>query len=404
MPTFVYTARDQQGRIRTGSSRASNSRDLVARLRGQGATITEIRKEKKLSSISLFQPKVKVNDLAIFSRQFGTMAGAGVPLAQCLDILLKQTENQTLAKAMVEIKNDVEGGASLAESLAKHPKIFSNMYTNMVKAGEATGAFEVVLNQLATLLERQRDLQNRVKTALFMPVMVLGFCLLITIGLVVFIVPRFAQIFEEMNAPLPRPTAILISISHGIRGPKGLVFAVAVVVLVFVMRRVIKTDSGGRVWDQMKLKMPLFGPLIMKKIVANFSRTLSLLERSGVPILESLDIVAETAGNRIVSDSIREVRSGVQEGKGVSAPLAESRVFPPMVTHMIAVGEETGSVETMLSKIADLYEDEVARAIDGLTKLIEPIMMIFVGALVGSILICMYLPIFNLAGAITGEL
>jgi type IV pilus assembly protein PilC len=330
------------------------------------------------------------------------MVGAGVPLAQCLDILIDQTENATLSKATADIKAEVEGGGSLSEALGKYPKIFDNLYVNMIRAGEASGQLEPIFNQLADLLERQRDLRNRVKSALFLPIMVMGFCVLITIALIVFVVPRFANIFEMMNAPLPGPTQMLINISRDIRGPKGLIAIVAISLLAFAIRKVIKTEQGGRIWDQIKLKLPLFGSLIMKKIVANFARTYGLLDRSGVPILESLDIVAQTAGNRIVSRSIMEARSGVQEGEDLSKRLEQSRIFPPMVTQMIVVGEKTGTVETMLFKIAELYEADVERTVEGLTKLIEPMMMILVGVLVGSILICMYLPIFNMAGLMSG--
>lgn len=358
--------------------------------------------EKKLFSLSMFRSRVKIDDISVFSRGFATMVGAGVPLAQCLDILIEQTENPTLSKATAEIKAEVEGGGSLSEALGKYPKIFDNLYINMIRAGEASGQLEPIFNQLADLLERQRDLRNKVKSALFLPMMVLGFCILITIGLIVFVVPRFASIFEMMNASLPGPTQMLIDLSQDIRGPKGLVAAVAIGFFAFVIKKFTKTERGGHIWDQMKLKLPLFGSLIMKKIIANFARTYGLLDHSGVPILESLDIVAQTAGNRIVSSSIKEARDGVQEGEDLSKRLAKSRIFPPMVTQMIVVGEKTGTVETMLFKIADLYEADVERTVEGLTKLIEPMMMILVGVLVGSILICMYLPIFNMAGIVSG--
>jgi len=400
VPTFVYTVRDQRGRIQKKSSRAGNSRDLVSKLRDQGLVVTDIQEGKRLSSISLFQPRVKVDDLAIFSRQFATMSDAGVPLTQCLDILVEQTENPTLSKAIGEIKLEVEGGGGLADALGKHSKIFSNLYVNMIRAGEASGQLETIFNQLADLLEKQRELRNKVKSGLFMPILVLGFCLLITIGMIVFVVPRFAAIFEDLGTDLPGPTQVLVNISRDIRGPKGAITVVILVFAVFALRKVVKTDKGGRVWDQIKLKLPLFGSLITKKVVANFARTFGLLQASGVPILDALNIVADTADNRIVASAIREAKNAIQQGESISKPLAESKVFPPMVTHMIVVGENTGTVETMLEKIAELYEDEVDRTVEGLTKLIEPIMMVFVGSLVGSILICLYLPIFNLAGAL----
>lgn len=409
MPTFVYTVKDPQGRIQTRSSEASSRRSLLSRLRGQGLSITEIRQvggradksgKEKLSILSIFKPKVKVGDLAVFSRQFATMIDAGVPLAQCLDILSVQTENTTLAKATAEIKIDVESGGNLSEALAKHSKIFEALYTNMVRAGEASGALPVIFNQLADLLERERELRNRIKSALFMPIMVLGLCLVISAGLILFVVPKFAGIFEQLGSELPGPTQALINLSQTIRSLKGLVIAAVVVLFVFLFKAITKTEKGGYIWDQAKLKMPLFGSLIMKRVVASFARVFSLLERSGVPILESLDIVANTTGNRVVSRAIKEARSSIEEGESISTPLGKSQIFPPMVTHMIVVGEETGSVEIMLTKIADLYEDEVQRKIEGLTSLIEPMMMVVIGVLVGGILICMYLPIFNMAGAI----
>lgn len=402
MPSFAYTARDSQGRMQRNNARARNNRDLISRLRKQGLTVTEIRQEKKVPSLNFFQPKVKVNDIAVFSRQFASMVEAGIQLAPALDIMVKQTENAALAKVTEQVKTDVEGGASLSESLAKHPKAFSDLYTNMVKAGEISGTLPTILNQLATLLEKRRALQNKVKSSLFLPSMVLGFCVLVTIVLIVFVVPRFAAVFEDVGADLPGPTRILVGISEDIRGPKGGVFAVGVVLFVFAFRMITRTEKGGFVWDKIKLKLPLFGSLIMKNVVATFARIFGLLDRSGVNILDSLEIVAGTVGNRIVARAIREASTSIQQGESLSEPLKRSQVFPPMVTHMIVVGEETGTVETMLSKIADLYEDDVERTLEGLTKLIEPLMMIFVGMLVGSILICLYLPIFSMAGAMSG--
>jgi type IV pilus assembly protein PilC len=375
---------------------------MLTRSRGQSLAVREVQQKKKLSSFTIFQPRVKIDDLTVFSRGFATMVGAGVPMAQCLDILVDQTENPTLSKVTAEIKSEVEGGISLSEALAKYPKIFDNLYVNMIRAGEASGQLEPIFNQLSDLLEQQRDLRNKVKSALFLPVMVLGFCILITIGLIVFVVPRFASIFEMMNAELPLPTQVLINISRDIRGPKGLIAVGTIVFLTLVIKRITKTEKGGLIWDQVKLKLPLFGSLVMKKVVANFARTYGLLDHSGVPILESLGIVAETAGNRVVSRSIIEARDGVQQGESLSKPLEKSQVFPPMVTQMIVVGEKTGAVETMLFKIAELYEADVERTVEGLTKLIEPMMMILVGVLVGSILICMYLPMFNMASLMTG--
>lgn len=402
MPTFAYKVKDRNGRIKRGSSKAENSKALIGRLREQGLMVTEIRQQKRESGFRLPSfGKVSIEDLALFSRQFSTMMSAGVPLTEALDILSNQTENKILSAAVNEVKTEVENGGSLAVALTKHPKIFTNLYVNMVKAGEATGALETVLNELADLIEKQRDLKNKVKSAVFLPMVILGLCVLITIGLIVFVVPRFASIFEDMNAKLPGPTQVLVNISNTIRSPMGLVVLGVIIALVFIIRKVIKTKHVAPLWDQMKLKLPLFGSLLTKRSIASFARTFSLLERSGVPILESLDIVAETANNRIVSDAILKARSSIQQGENISKPLSESQVFPPMVTHMIVIGENTGNIDLMLSKIADLYEDEVDRAVESIIKLIEPLMMVVVGGLVGSILICLYLPIFNLAGAIS---
>ena len=372
-------------------------------LQSQGLTVTEIRERKTLNLGSLLKPKVKVGDIAIFSRQFATMSGAGVPLTECLDILIKQTQNATLAEAATRVKAEVEAGGSLADALSRYPKIFSNLYVNMVRAGEASGALEVVFNQLANLLEKQRELRNKVKSALFLPFLVLGFCIIITLGLLIFIVPRFAAIFESVGGSLPAPTLFLVNLSRNIRGPMGLVAVGGVIAFVFLIKAILATERGGYVWDHIKLKLPLFGPLFTKKAVASFARVLALLGASGVSILESLDIVAETSGNRVIARAIKRASASIQQGDSISKPLGESKVFPPMVTHMIVVGENTGSIDTMLTKIAEFYEDEVDRVIEGLTKLIEPIMMVFVGAMVGGILVCLYLPIFNLAGAIGTE-
>ena len=401
MPSFAYTARDHQGRTQKNSAKAKNSSDLISKLRSKGLTVTEVQQEKKASSLNLFQPRIKINDIAVFSRQFASMVEAGIQLAPALDIMVKQTENQALSKMTEKVKVEVESGSSLSESLAKHPKAFDDLYTNMVKAGEISGNLPTILNQLADVLEKQRALRNKVKSALFMPVMVLGFCLLITIGLILFVVPRFAAIFEDIGAGLPRPTQILVNLSEDMRGPKGILFFIGAALFVFAFMKIIKTDKGEYIWDKIKLKLPLFGSLIMKQVVATFARIFGLLDHSGVNILDSLEIVAGTVGNRIVADSIREASVSIQQGENLSDPLKESGIFPPMVTHMIVVGEETGTVETMLNKIADLYEDDVERTLEGLTKLIEPLMMMFVGTMVGTILICLYLPIFGMAGAMS---
>ena len=401
MPSFAYTARDRQGNIQTNTARARNSRDLITKLRGRGLTVTEIRQEKKLGSIVIFAPRVKINDIAVFSRQFASMVEAGIQLAPCLDIMVKQTENPALSKITEQVKVEVEGGTSLADSLSKHPKAFDHLFVSMVRAGEISGTLPTVLNQLATVLEKRRALQNKVKSALFLPVIVLMFCTMITLGLIIFVVPTFAAVFQQIGADLPRPTMILISLSEDLRGPKGGIALVSLIVLIIVFRKIIKTERGGYIWDRMKLKMPLFGSLIIKQVVANFARTFALLDRSGVNILDSLEIVADTVGNKIVAKAIREASVGIQQGENISAPLERSQVFPPMVTHMIVVGEETGTVENMLNKVADLYEDDVDRTVEGLTKLIEPLMMILVGTMVASILVCLYLPIFNLAGAMS---
>lgn len=402
MPTFVYTIKDTQGRMQTRSSKAENRRVLTTKLRSEGLTVTNIRQEKKLSPLNIFRPRVKTNDITIFSRSFATMVDAGITLPKCLDILVKQTENPVLSKVTAEIKTDVESGISLSEALGKYPKIFPPLYTNMIKAGEAGGTLPEVCNQLANILEKQRQLQNKVKSGLFMPIMVLCFCMLITVGLILFVVPRFAAIFSDMNAKLPAPTQILVNISEGARGPEGIGFVSILAVFIFIFVKVIKTDKGGNAWDKIKLKMPLFGPLITKKIVANFTRTFGMLQSSGVPILESLDIVADTAGNRIIARAIREASSSIRQGETIAKPLERSQVLPLMVTQMISVGEETGNVELMLNKIADLYEDDVERTVDGLTKLIEPMMMVLIGGIVGSILVCLYLPIFNMADVMSG--
>lgn len=402
MPTFVYTIKDPQGRVQTRSTKAENRRVLTTKLRGEGLTVTDIRQEKKLPSLNIFRPRVKTNDIAIFSRSFATMVDAGITLPKCLDILVKQTENPVLSKAIADIKTDVEGGISLSEALGKYPKIFPALYTNMVKAGEIGGTLPEVCNQLANILEKQRQLQNKVKSGLFMPIMVLSFCMLITVGLILFVVPRFAAIFSDMNAELPAPTQVLVNISDGIRGPKGIGFVAILAVFIFIFVKVIKTDKGGNAWDKIKLKMPLFGPLITKNIVANFTRTFGMLQKSGVPILESLNIVADTAGNRIIAAAIRDASSSIRQGETIAKPLERSQALPLMVTQMIAVGEETGNVELMLNKIADLYEDDVERTVEGLTKLIEPMMMVFIGSIVGGILVCLYLPIFNMADVMSG--
>jgi type IV pilus assembly protein PilC len=402
MPVYTWKGRSRQGNIKKGEIEAANEAAVMAQLRAQ--LILPVNVKEKAKDISEYLPFLKqgisTKELVIFTRQFATMIDAGLPLVQCLQILAEQQANKTFKEILREIKLDVEQGSRFADALAKHPKPFDALYTNLVAAGEIGGILDTILNRLAVYLEKADALRRKVKGAMVYPATVLVVAIGVVLLLLTKVIPTFEKMFEDFGGTLPGPTQVVVNISHFVQawiGP-SLVGAVLVVGAFNLARR--RSRRFRRQTDALFLKAPVFGPLIRKVAVARFTRTLGTMISSGVPILDGLEIVAKTAGNVVIEDALYDVKAAISEGKTIAEPLAESEVFPGMVVQMIAVGEETGAMETMLGKIADFYDDEVDAAVEALTALLEPLMMVFLGGTCGGLLIAMYLPIFKIAETI----
>ena len=401
MPTtFAYKVRDQGGNIVEGSLEADDASLVAGKLRQLGYTpiAIEQKSSKSLSSeISIpgFSGRIKLKDTAVFSRQFATMINSGLSLIRALAILAEQTENPQLAKVAGDVRLDVERGSSLSAALTKHPKVFNHLYIAMVKSGEAGGVLDAVLTRLANTIEKQVELRRKIKSAMTYPIVVLVICSVIATAMLLLIVPQFKAIYADLGGTLPLPTRILISVSDLLKKFFP-IFIVLGGVGAWAFRRWIKTDQGRPKWDAFKLRVPVGGTLVRKAGLARFSRTLAALTRSGVGILEALDIVAETSGNEVISVAVRETQGAVKRGDTLSRPLSQHEVFPPMVVQMIAVGEETGALDEMLDKIADFYDQEVSATVDALTSLIEPLLICLMGVIVGGMIISLYLPMFNI--------
>ncbi|MGH2555661.1 MAG: type II secretion system F family protein [Actinomycetota bacterium] len=399
--TYEYKVRDQSGKVVGGTLVADNEQLVVNRLREMGYTPLKIGVQSSggmKREISI-RKKAKLKDLAVFSRQFSTMVNSGLPILRALSILEQQTESSIIAKAVVQVRTEIERGSSLSAALEKHPKVFNNLYVSMVQSGETGGVLEAVLERLANNLEREVALRQRIKSAMTYPIVVLGFVSLILVAMLVFIVPQFTGIYASLGGKLPLPTRILMTVSDLMvhKAPFILLFLGAAT---FGIRRYIKTPRGRLQWDTMKLKIPIFGDLVLKTAMARFSRILGVLNRSGVPILQSLDVTAEVVNNALIAKAIKDVEEAVKQGESLSKPLARHQVFPPMVVQMLAVGEETGAMDTMLDKVATFYDNEVTATVDSLTSLIEPVMIFIVGGAVGLAVIALYLPMFNIINLI----
>lgn len=398
MPVFAYKVRDKKGAALSGTIEGDSELSIITRLRQAGYLIINITEKAEPATVGKILGglgKVKFKDLTIFSRQFATMISAGLPLTKCLDILTQQTPNAKFKAIIAHLLRDVEGGQTLSAALAHHPQAFPELYVSMVRAGETSGVLDDVLLRLAEHFEKELALKGKIKAAMIYPTLMLSFALLVTFFMITFIVPIFAQMFQDLGGTLPLPTRVLMGASQTIRNFWYLVIPV-LIAIIFAIRRVLKT-GGGRLWlDNVKLRLPLFGVLSRKISISHFTRTLGTLINSGVPILSALEIVEATAGNLIIAGAVDKVRIGIKEGETIAGPLDESGVFPPMVVQMISVGEETGTLGAMLQKIADFYDEEVATSVDGLTALIEPIMIVCIGVLIGGILMSLYLPMFNL--------
>lgn len=399
MPTFKYIAKESNGKTVSGILEYSDKALLIDALRKKGLIIISIEETAKRKAVS-YGASVKLEEVVIFSRQLATMVDSGIPLVQALDILCEQIEKPVFKNILVKIKDDIETGSSLSEALAKHPGVFSTLYINMVKAGESSGALDDILDRLAAYLEKANMLQRKVKSSLVYPAVVITMAVLITLVMLLKVIPTFKGIFAMLGGTLPLPTRILILVSDTIRGMFLYVVA-AVVVVVFALKKYIKTAQGKEVLDRALLGMPVLGALFRKVAVAKFTRTLATLVKSGVPILVSLEIVGKTAGNAVIEKAVESVRNGIREGENIADPLAKSGAFPPMVVRMIKVGEQTGELEKMLTKIADFYEDQVDAAVSGLTSLIEPLIIAFLGIVIGGIVIAMFLPVFKLTEIIS---
>lgn len=395
MAIFVYTGRTRGGQTITGEMEAGNREAVVARLRSQQVIATAVRTKPKDITIPGLGAKVTDRDIVVFTRQFATMIDAGLPLVQCLEILASQQDNKVLKKTLTEIRQAVEGGSTFAAALKQHPKVFSSLYANMVEAGEAGGILDTILNRLAQYMEKAMSLKKKVKSAMIYPSTIVTVAVVVVIFLLVFVIPTFKAMFEGFGAALPLPTQIVLELSRIVRSYFLLGAAVAVAVILGI-RWWYGTPSGKTAIDRLLLRMPIIGILIRKVAVAKFTRTLGTLISSGVAILDGLEITARTAGNKIVEMAVLKTRASIAEGKTIADPLRESGVFPPMVVQMIAVGEQTGALDAMLSKIADFYDEEVDTAVANLTALLEPLLMVFLGVVIGGVVIAMYLPIFKL--------
>ena len=395
MPAYVWKGKTRDGKAVSGERSAENKEAVMALLRRDQILVSSVKEKGKEMVLPKFGGGVPAKDLAIFVRQFSVMIDAGLPLVQCLEILGSQQENKTFAKILQQTRMDVEGGASLADAMRKHPKAFDELFVNMIAAGEAGGILDTILKRLATYIEKAVKLKSQVKGAMMYPVAVIGIAGIVIAVILWKVIPTFAAMFEGLGAQLPLPTRIVIQLSNWFVRllPFMVVFVIA---FVFLFKKYYATYNGRRVVDRLVLKLPILGILMQKIAVARFCRTLATLMASGVPILDGLEITARTAGNAIIEDAIMAVRKGVESGLTVAQPLKESGVFPPMVVQMIGVGEQTGALDAMLSKIADFYEDEVDQAVANLLTLMEPVMIAFLGVTVGGIVISMYLPLFDL--------
>jgi len=399
MPKFAWEARTKTGQALKGEMEAKTAEAVISTLQGKDLTPGKIKEKGKGMDFEIKIPGlgggVKGRDIAMFTRQFSTMIDAGLPLVQCLHILANDNPNATMKKALFSIKEEVESGATFADALSKHPKIFDDLYVNLVAAGEVGGILETILNRLADYIEKNEKLIKQIKGAMVYPIVVIVIALAIVAVLLIKVIPVFAKLFTDLGGKLPAFTQFVINLSDWFQA--NVLFLIGgITAFIFVYKAIGKNPKGRVMLDAFFLKMPLFGDLIKKTAVARFTRTLGTMISSGVPILDALEITAKTSGNKIIEMDIMRVRAAISEGKMLVEPLSQSKVFPPMVVQMIGVGEQTGAMDAMLQKIADFYEDEVDNAVAALTSLMEPLLILFLGTIVGGIAIAMYLPIFTI--------
>jgi type IV pilus assembly protein PilC len=401
MPVYQWVGKNRKNQVKKGEMEAVNEAAVRASLTRQRIIPTRIKQKPKdlFENVSFLQPRVKESDIILFARQFSTMIDAGLPIIQCLDILHVQQKNVTFKKMLKKVKESVEGGATLAEALKKFPKHFDDLFVNMIAAGEAGGILDAILRRLASYMEKAARLKSKVKGAMTYPLVTLVIAIGVLAVILIFVIPVFQEMFADFGGELPAPTQFVVVLSETVKS-KILYIIGALIIFSIAFKKFYATEKGRDRIDDLLLKIPVFGPLLRKVAVAKFTRTMGTMLSSGVAILEALDIVAKTAGNRTIEKAIYNVRSGIAEGRTMADPLTESKVFPPMVCQMISVGESTGALDSMLEKIADFYDEEVDQAVENLTSLIEPFMLVFLGVTIGGLVIAMYLPIFKMAGAL----
>ncbi len=398
MATFTYKARDRRGGVLQDQIEAEDTRAVASTLRQQGLLVIDI-KEQGVGQKDILEPfkKVKLDEVVIFTRQFATMINAGLPIVRSLYILGEQTTNKKLTDTVVQVRKDVEAGLALSESLAKHPKVFNRLYVEMVRAGEIGGILDEVLLRIASQLEKDQELRRKVKSAMTYPTVVLILAVVAAAFMLIFIVPIFAKMFKDLGGTLPLPTRIAMGLSGLLTGPLGILVAAALIGGAVFFLRWKETEQGRKVWGRVILKLPAkIGEVVQKVALARFARTLGTLSAAGVPILQALEITATSSGNWVIEQALLKSRDSIREGIPIYRPLESEPVFPPMVTRMIAVGEETGDIDGMLSKIAEFYESEVDATVKALTSIIEPLMIVVVGGIVGGIIVAMYLPMFKI--------
>jgi type IV pilus assembly protein PilC len=393
--TYAYKVRDRGGNLISGTLVADNEALVLQRLREQGLTPLEVGKQGRGLNIELTKKKVKLKELAVFSRQFATMVNSGLPILRALSILAGQTSNTELARILTECRMDIEQGGSLSSALQKHPKVFNDLYVSMVKSGETGGSLDSVLLRLADVIENEVKLRGKIKAAMTYPIAVVALVSLILTAMLLFVVPQFKSIYAQLGGSLPMPTRMLLLVSDLFK-KFWYVVLIGLFVGRFVFRRWKATPAGRESVDAFKLRVPVFGSLFHKTALARFAGTLAMLLRSGVPILQALEIVSDTVNNKVISKAVADVQASVREGESMAKPLAKHRVFPPMVVQMLAVGEETGQVDVMLEKVSMFYNQEVEAAVDSLTSLIEPLLIAVIGGAVGAAVIALYMPMFNI--------
>lgn len=402
MPVYLWKGKDKKNKIQKGEMEADSENTVRAHLHRLNINPSKVKQKPKdlFENIAFFQPSVKTKDVILFCRQFSTMIDAGLPIIQCLDILYEQQENSTFKKILKKIKKSVEGGSTLAEALKKYPKQFDDLFVNMIAAGEAGGILDIILQRLSAYMEKAAKLKAKVKGAMIYPIITILIAVVVVTVIMVFVIPVFQEMFNDMGGSLPAPTLIVVAMSNFLKS--NIVYIIgAIIIFVFACKKFYNTVKGRAILDDLFLKLPLFGILLRKVAVASFTRTMGTMLSSGVAILQALDIVAKTSGNVTIEKAIYKVKTKITQGHTMSIPLGESGVFPSMVCQMIAVGESTGALDAMLTKIADFYDEEVDQAVENLTSMIEPFMLVFLGVVIGGLVIAMYLPIFTMASAIS---